>query len=129
MPTAPSPTTSPEVGAALAEGRPVVALESTITAHGLPRPDNLRVAREIEAAVRERGAVPATVAVIDGAVRVGLDDAQLEAVAAGDDVRKLSSRDLAIAVARRATGATTVAATAAIAARAGIPLFATGGLG
>jgi pseudouridylate synthase len=120
---------APEVAGALAAGRPVVALESTIIAHGLPRPDNLRIAREIEAAVRDRGAVPATVALVGGAVRVGLDDAQLEAIATGEDVRKCSARDLGIAIARGATGATTVAATVAVAARTGIRLFATGGLG
>lgn len=118
-----------EVAGALAGGRPVVALESTIIAHGLPRPDNRRVAREIEGAVREEGAVPATVAVIGGRVRVGLDDAALEAVAAGEGVAKLGVRDLGVAVARGLTGATTVASTAWVAARAGIGVFATGGLG
>jgi pseudouridine-5'-phosphate glycosidase len=121
--------TAPEVADALAGGGPVVALESTLIAHGLPRPGNAEVAREIEAAVREEGAVPATVALIDGVVRVGLDDAALEAIATRDDVAKCSARDLPIAVARGATGATTVAATAHLAARAGIALFATGGLG
>jgi pseudouridine-5'-phosphate glycosidase len=120
---------SPEVAAALSSGRPVVALESTIVSHGLPRPDNVRIAREIEDAVRSGGAVPATIALVDGVVRVGLDDAQLEAIALGEDVVKCSSRDLPIAAARGATGATTVAATAHVAAMAGIPLFATGGLG
>ncbi len=118
-----------EVAAALAAGGPVVALESTLIAHGLPRPDNARVAREVEAAVRGQGAVPATVALIDGVVRVGLDDAALEAIATRDDVAKCSARDLPLAAARGATGATTVAATAHVAARAGIALFATGGLG
>ncbi len=120
---------SPEVADALAAGGPVVALESTLIAHGLPRPGNLDVARELEAAVREGGAVPATIALVDGVVRVGLDDAALEAIATRDDVAKCSARDLPIAVARGATGATTVAATAHLAARAGIALFATGGLG
>lgn len=120
---------APEVAEALAAGRAVVALESTIVSHGLPRPDNVRIAREIEAAVREEGAVPATVALVEGVVRVGLDDAGLEAIALGDDVVKCSSRDLPIAAARGVTGATTVASTAEIAARAGIALFATGGLG
>ena len=129
MPTAPSPTTSPEVGAALAEGRPVVALESTIISHGLPRPDNLRVAREVEAAVRAEGAVPATVAVVAGQVRIGLDDGELADVAAREDVAKVSVRDLAVVVARGGYGATTVAATAHLADRAGIRVFATGGLG
>jgi pseudouridylate synthase len=120
---------APEVAQALAAGRAVVALESTIISHGLPRPDNVRIAREIEAAVRAGGAVPATIALVDGAVRVGLDDAALEAIASRDDVIKCSSRDLPIAAARGATGATTVAATAHVASLAGIELFATGGLG
>jgi pseudouridine-5'-phosphate glycosidase len=119
----------PEVMAAVAEGAPVVALESTIIAHGLPRPDNLRVAREIEATVRERGAVPATIAIIGGEVRVGLDAAQLESLASSDDVVKCGVRDLGPAVARGANGATTVAATAHLAELAGIRVFATGGLG
>lgn len=118
-----------EVRAALAEGAPVVALESTIISHGLPRPDNLRVAREIEAAVRAEGAVPATVAVVDGRVRIGLDDDALAAVAGRDDVAKAGVRDLAVVVARGGCGATTVAATAHLAALAGISVFATGGLG
>jgi pseudouridine-5'-phosphate glycosidase len=120
---------APEVADALAAGGPVVALESTIIAHGLPRPDNARVAREVEAAVREAGAVPATIALLDGVVRVGLDDAALEAIATRDDVAKCSARDLPLAAARGASGATTVAATAHLAAQAGIALFATGGLG
>jgi pseudouridylate synthase len=118
-----------EVAAALAGGRPVVALESTIIAHGLPRPDNLRVAREMEDAVRGAGAVPATIAVAAGEVRVGLAAGELEALAADEGVAKLSLRDLGPAVAGGGAGATTVAATAYLAARAGIPAFATGGLG
>ena len=118
----------PEVAAALADGRPVVALESTIISHGLPRPDNLAVARQIEDDVRAAGAVPATIAVVGGQARIGLDDAALERVA-GDDVAKVSVRDLAVVVARGAVGATTVAATAHLAARAGIAVFATGGIG
>jgi pseudouridylate synthase len=118
-----------DVTEALAAGRPVVALESTIISHGLPRPDNLRIAREFEAEVRAAGAVPATIAVVDGEPRIGLDDAALEAVAARDDVVKCGVRDLAVVCARGAMGATTVAATAHLAARAGIPVFATGGLG
>src|SRR5919107_907516 len=121
--------TAPEVAAALAEGRPVVALESTIISHGLPRPDNLRVAREVEAAVRAEGAVPATLAVVAGRVRVGLDDEALAVVAGRDDVAKVSVRDLAVVVARGGHGATTVAATAHLAARVGIRVFATGGPG
>jgi pseudouridine-5'-phosphate glycosidase len=111
------------------DGRPVVALESTIISHGLPHPDNIRVAREIEEAVRNNGAVPATIGMIDGEVIVGLEDAQVERLASAEAVAKLSVRDLAIAAARRADGATTVAATSAIAAAAGIGVFATGGLG
>jgi pseudouridine-5'-phosphate glycosidase len=120
---------APEVAETLAAGGPVVALESTLIAHGLPRPRNAEVAREIEGAVRESGATPATIALVDGVVRIGLDEAALDAIATGDDVAKCSARDLPLAVARGATGATTVAATAHLAARAGIPLFATGGLG
>ena len=118
-----------EVAEALAAETPVVALESTLIAHGLPRPGNVEVARELEQAVRDHGATPATIALLDGVVRIGLDDAALEAIATRDDVAKCSARDLPIAVARGATGATTVAATAHLAARAGIALFATGGLG
>jgi pseudouridine-5'-phosphate glycosidase len=109
--------------------RPVVALESTIISHGLPRPDNLRIAREFEAEVRASGAVPATIAVVDGQPRIGLDDAALEAVATREDVDKCGVRDLAVICARGGMGATTVAATAHLARRAGIGVFATGGLG
>jgi pseudouridylate synthase len=119
----------PEVAAAIAAGRPVVALESTIISHGLPRPDNLDIAREIEQAVRDGGAVPATIAVVAGQPRVGLDDAQLRVIAGSDDVVKVSVRDLAAIVARKGHGATTVASTAHLAALAGIAVFATGGLG
>jgi pseudouridine-5'-phosphate glycosidase len=111
------------------DGRPVVALESTIISHGLPHPDNLRVAREIEQTVRDNGAVPATIGMIGGELTVGLDDRQIEHLALADGVAKLSVRDLAVAAARRADGATTVAATSAVAAAAGIGVFATGGLG
>ena len=119
----------PEVSDALAAGRPVVALESTIISHGLPRPDNLRVAREIEAAVRSGGAVPATIAIIGGEPHVGLDDAALRWVAEGDAVVKVSVRDVAVLAARGGDGSTTVASTAHLAAAAGITVFATGGLG
>ncbi|WP_341719706.1 pseudouridine-5'-phosphate glycosidase [Micromonospora sp. FIMYZ51] len=119
----------PEVAQALRERRPVVALESTIVSHGLPRPDNLRVARQIEQAVRDAGAVPATIGMVAGDLVVGLDDAELTRLATADGVTKLSVRDLAVAAATRADGATTVAATSAVAARAGIGVFATGGLG
>jgi pseudouridine-5'-phosphate glycosidase len=113
----------------MAAGRPVVALESTIISHGLPRPDNLRVAREIEETVEVAGAVPATVGMIGGRLVVGLSDAEIEHLATADGVVKLSVRDLAPASMRKVDGATTVAATAMLAARAGIPVFATGGLG
>jgi pseudouridylate synthase len=119
----------PEVQAALDAGRPVVALESTIIAHGLPRPDNLRVAREIEAAVRSGGAVPATIALLSGEIRVGLDEEALSELALTDGVVKCGVRDLAPALARGVAGATTVAATSHIAELAGIRVFATGGLG
>ncbi|WP_432904893.1 pseudouridine-5'-phosphate glycosidase [Micromonospora matsumotoense] len=118
-----------EVADALRDGRPVVALESTIVSHGLPRPDNLRVAREIEQTVRDAGAVPATIGMVGGELVVGLDDAQLTRLATVDGVAKLSVRDLAVAAATGADGATTVAATSAVAAAAGIGVFATGGLG
>jgi pseudouridine-5'-phosphate glycosidase len=118
-----------EVSEALDAGRPVVALESTIISHGLPRPENLEIARAIEEIVREEGAVPATIAVVEGMVRIGLDREGLETIATGDDVVKCSARDLAVVMARRATGATTVAATATLAVRAGISVFATGGIG
>ena len=117
-----------EVSNALEEGRPVVALESTLIAHGLPRPDNVEIAREIEAAVRDEGAIPATISVVDGMVRIGLDRQALDEIAE-NDVAKCSARDLPVVMARRATGATTVAATATLAVRAGIGAFATGGLG
>ena len=118
-----------EVSEALDAGRPVVALESTLIAHGLPRPENLEVARAVEEIVREEGATPATVAVVEGMVRIGLDREALELIATSDDVVKCSARDLAVVMARRATGATTVAATATLAVRAGISIFATGGIG
>ncbi|MEU6347435.1 pseudouridine-5'-phosphate glycosidase [Streptomyces sp. NPDC046977] len=120
---------SDDVIAALESGAPVVALESTIISHGLPRPRNLQVARELEAAVRDAGAVPATVAVLDGVPRVGLDDKELERVAHDEGMRKLGHRDLPVALATGASGATTVSATAFLAARAGLRFFATGGLG
>lgn len=123
------PVLSAEVRAALGAGLPVVALESTIIAHGLPRPRNLSVALELEGLVRSAGAVPATVAVLDGRAHVGLGAEQLERVAADPSVRKLGHRDLAPALATGASGATTVSATAFLAARAGVGVFATGGLG
>ena len=120
---------SPEVAAALASNLPIVALESTIISHGLPRPSNLNVAREVETIVREHGATPATIAILDGVVHIGLTDDQLVAIATRDDISKASSRDLAVLVASKKSAATTVAATAHLAALAGIRVFATGGLG
>jgi pseudouridylate synthase len=120
---------APDVAEALAAGRPVVALESTLISHGLPPPRNLDVARQVESAVRAAGALPATIAVVGGEARIGLDETALELVAAGDGVVKCGVRDLAPLAARRGHGATTVAATAHLAMRAGIRLFATGGLG
>jgi pseudouridine-5'-phosphate glycosidase len=120
---------SEEVREAVEASRPVVALETTIIAHGLPRPRNLEVALELEAAVRREGAVPATIAVLDGRPLVGLDKQQLERVANEEGIRKLGHRDLPLAVASGASGATTVSATAALAALAGVRVFATGGLG
>lgn len=125
----PSFQTSPEVAEALKNGRPIVALESTIISHGLPRPSNLAVAREVEEIVRAHGAVPATIAVLDGVVRIGLTDDQLIEIANRDDIAKASSRDLAVIAASGKSAATTVAATAHLAVLAGIHVFATGGLG
>ena len=118
-----------EVAEALEGGGAVVALESTLISHGLPQPDNLRLALEAEAAVREEGAVPATVGVIGGVPKVGLGADDLRLLANEDGIPKLSTRDLPLAVARGSHGATTVAATAFLAARAGVRIFATGGLG
>lgn len=120
---------SAEVASALKAGKPIVALESTIISHGLPRPSNLEVALECERIVRDAGAVPATIALLDGKVLVGLERSELEAIANRDDISKASIRDLAIIVAQGKSAATTVAATAHIAALAGIHIFATGGLG
>lgn len=119
---------SAPVAEALATGRPVVALESTIISHGLPRPDNLDAARRFEAILTDMGVVPATVAVLDGRLKVGLTDDELDRVA-NDDLVKTSVRDLPVVMARGACGGTTVAATAHIAARAGVRVFSTGGLG
>jgi len=120
---------SAEVNAAKAAGLPIVALESTIISHGLPRPRNLEVAQEVEAIVREAGAVPATIALIDGVIHVGLEPHELERIANDDGVVKASTRDLAIIEATKKSAATTVAATSHIAHLAGISVFATGGLG
>lgn len=118
-----------EVADAIGAGSPVVALESTILAHGLPRGDNRRAADRIEDAVRAHGAVPATVAVLDGAVRIGLSPSQLDRLCTDDGIAKLSVRDVGVALALGVDGATTVASTSALAHRAGIAVFATGGLG
>jgi pseudouridine-5'-phosphate glycosidase len=121
---------SQEVAAARAGGRPIVALESTLVAHGLPWPDNLEVARELEATVRAGGAVPATIAVVDGRACIGLDGAVLEALARdGASFAKAGATDLAIYLAQGRRAATTVSATAVLAARADIRVFATGGIG
>ena len=120
---------SSEVAQALKTGKPIVALESTIISHGLPRPSNLEVAKECEAIVRNGGAVPATIALLDGKILIGLEAHELEAIANRDDISKASIRDLAIIIAQNKSAATTVAATAHIAAVAGIKVFATGGLG
>jgi len=118
-----------DVRDALKRGRPVVALESTIITHGMPYPANRDSAREVEAAVREAGAEPATIAVLEGRVTVGLDEEALERLALATDVMKLSRADLGVAVARRVNGSTTVAATMIVARLAGIDVFATGGIG
>jgi pseudouridine-5'-phosphate glycosidase len=120
---------SAEVADALTAGRPVVALESTLLAHGLPRPDNRAAADEVEAAVRAGGAVPATIAVLDGVPHVGLTAEQVDRVCADPDLDKLAVRDLPVALALGRSGATTVSSTALLAAAAGIGVFATGGLG
>jgi pseudouridine-5'-phosphate glycosidase len=118
-----------EVRDALASGRPVVALESTIISHGMPYPKNVQTAREVEQIVREGGAVPATIAVLHGVPRIGLDDAQLDLLGSDEHVRKVSIRDLPYVIARGEHGATTVASTMRLAALAGIRVFVTGGLG
>lgn len=120
---------SDEVSAALDGGRPVVALESTILAHGLPQPRNLAVGKDLEGRLRDAGVAPATIAVIDGRIKIGLESDQLERIASSPDVAKASVRDLPIVLAQQADAATTVASTAYLAALAGIDVFATGGLG
>ena len=119
---------SPDVTRALEAGKPVVALESTIISHGLPRPRNLEAARDFESILRERDVTPATVAVLDGVLKVGLTDTELRRVAE-EDIVKVSVRDLPVVVARAGSGATTVAGTAFVASLAGVRVFATGGLG
>ncbi len=120
---------SREVAAAKVRGAPLVALESTIITHGMPYPGNLEMARSVEAIIREQGAVPATIAVIDGVLHIGLEDDQIAMLAQMPNVMKLSRADIAFAIAERRSGATTVAATMIAAARAGISVFATGGIG
>jgi pseudouridine-5'-phosphate glycosidase len=123
------PELAPQVRDALAAGRPVVALESTIISHGLPRPGNLEAARAFEAGLTEAGVVPATIAVVDGVPKAGLTESDLERIALDESVIKVSGRDLSLAMAAKRTAGTTVAATSILAARAGIRVFATGGLG
>jgi pseudouridine-5'-phosphate glycosidase len=123
------PELSPPVRDALADGRPVVALESTIISHGLPRPANLEAARSFEALLADSGVTPATIALVDGVPKAGLSPADLERIALDESAVKVSSRDLGLAMAGKRTGGTTVAATSVLAARAGIRVFATGGLG
>jgi pseudouridine-5'-phosphate glycosidase len=120
---------SPEVAHAISERRPVVALESTVIAHGLPRPQNLDTAHRLQEVVRESGAVPATIAIIGGKLTVGLSDDELALLAERADIRKISTRDIPVAVAQGWDGATTVASTTWIAYRGGIKVFATGGIG
>ncbi len=120
---------SPDVANALRDSRPVVALESTVIAHGLPRPQNLETAQALQTAVRESGAVPATIGIIDGHLTVGLDDDQINILALQDNIKKISTRDIPLAVAQGWDGATTVASTIWIAHRAAIKVFATGGIG
>ncbi|MEI4473987.1 pseudouridine-5'-phosphate glycosidase [Frigidibacter sp. MR17.24] len=119
----------PEVAAALKAGRAVVALESTIITHGMPHPQNVETARAVEAAIRAEGAVPATIALLKGRIKVGLSDADLDALVADPDCVKASGRDLAVAMVRGRSAGTTVSSTMLIAARAGIRVFATGGIG
>ena len=120
---------SDEVASSLDKTKPIVALESTVTAHGLPRPQNLETAQRVEQIVRDAGATPATVAVLSGKLCVGLNDEQLRLIAETDGIRKVSIRDLPLAVAAKWNGATTVASTSWVAQRAGIGVFATGGIG
>jgi len=120
---------SPEVQAARTAGKPIVALESTIISHGMPYPQNVETARAVEGVIRDAGAVPATIAVMDGRICVGLDDAQLELLGQAKDALKISRRDLAYAIAQGKLGATTVAATMICAHLAGIEVFVTGGIG
>ena len=122
-------TFNEEIAGALHFERPIVALESTVISHGLPHPRNLDTARRLEQIVRESGAIPATIAMFSGEITVGLNQEQIELLATADNIRKLSKRDLAIAAGQKLNGATTVATTAFIAHKAGIHVFATGGIG
>lgn len=122
-------TFHPEVEHAISKGEPVVALESTIIAHGMPYPQNVETARRVEGIVRSEGAVPATIAILEGKIIVGLNEQELERVAQGADLLKVSRRDIALVLAKKLKGATTVASTMFIAALAGIPIFVTGGIG
>lgn len=122
-------TIKPEVADAMASGQPVVALESTVIAHGLPYPQNIELARDIESIVREGGAIPATIAVFDGEILVGVGDDHIERLATEKNIRKISRRDLPVAVGKKLNCATTVATTSFIANAAGIKVFATGGIG
>ncbi|HEU4964040.1 MAG TPA: pseudouridine-5'-phosphate glycosidase, partial [Bacilli bacterium] len=119
----------PDVEAALQQGQPVVALESTIISHGMPYPENVQTAREVEAIIREQGAVPATIGIIDGRIKIGLTDEELESFGQSQDVLKVSRRDLPYVIASKKNGATTVAATMICAKLAGISVFVTGGIG
>ncbi|MCT4604727.1 MAG: pseudouridine-5'-phosphate glycosidase [Marinisporobacter sp.] len=119
----------PEVKTALEEGKPVVALESTIISHGMPYPENIKTAREVEEIVRKNGAIPATIGILNGRLKVGLNDEELEYMGKGDDILKTSRRDLPFVIAKELNGATTVASTMIIAALAGIKVFVTGGIG
>lgn len=118
-----------EVAQALDDGSPIVALESTVITHGLPHPENVEIAKELEAEIRKQGCIPATIAILDGKVCVGLDEKQLERLTHAKDMLKVSSRDIAYAVAKHLSGGTTVAGTLAIAEEVGMRVFATGGIG
>ena len=119
----------PEVGQSLREGKPIVALESTVITHGLPFPENINLAQNMERVIRERGSTPATIAILEGVIHVGLDDGQLERLAQAENMRKVSLRDIAPTITLRKSGGTTVAGTLAIAEGVGIKVFATGGIG
>lgn len=119
----------PEVQAALDAGKPVVALESTIIAHGMPYPENVKTAKQVEAVIRQHGAIPATIAIINGVCKVGLTEAELNTIASATDVAKVSRRDIGLVLSKKSLGATTVASTMYIAAAAGIHVFVTGGIG